>query len=176
MFASVSAEWCLPAADDDVTSPAVGDESTTSPIAYEYTLRCTADHAFATYTGRIGKWWDPRYSANAETMRAVTIESSVGGRVYATHSDIGDHDWGEVTVWEPGRRLVHTFTLAQDPRHPSEVTVEFVSGGGQGEAGTGCTVRFAHGGWTQANASAREKFGDWQVMLDRFAALADTDG
>jgi hypothetical protein len=45
-----------------------------------------------------------------------------------------------------------------------------------GEAGTGCTVRFAHGGWTEANASARKKFGDWPVMLARFAALADTDG
>jgi activator of Hsp90 ATPase-like protein len=91
--------------------------------------------------------------------------------VYATHGDIGEHDWGEVTVWEPGRRLVHTFTLAQDPLHPSEVAVEFVSGG----AGTACTVRFAHGGWTEANAEARKKFGDWQVMLDRFAALADSD-
>ena len=74
-----------------------------------------------------------------------------------------------------GRRLVHTFTLAQDPQHPSEVSVEFVPGEGQGEAGTGCTVRFAHGGWTEASAATRKKFGDWPVMLDRFAALAESD-
>ena len=30
-------------------------------------------------------------------------------------------------------------------------------------------MRFVHGGWTEANA--RPKFGDWRVMLDRFAAL-----
>jgi hypothetical protein len=43
--------------------------------------------------------------------------------------------------------------------------VEFVG------ARDGCTVRFAHGGWTEANAAARPKFGDWRVILDRFAAL-----
>jgi hypothetical protein len=141
------------------------DESTL-PITHDLVLACSADHAFATYTDRIAEWWDPRYTANAETLEAVTIEPRVGGRVYATHSDIGEHDWGEVTVWDPRRRLVHTFTLAQDPGHPSEVAVEFMATEG------GCDVRFAHGAWTEENVSDRKKFGDWPVMLDRFAALA----
>jgi Activator of Hsp90 ATPase homolog 1-like protein len=158
---------------DGSSIAAVNDEAT-SPIAYEYSLRCSAERAFETYTGRIGEWWDPRYTANAETLRAVMIEPRVGGRMYATHSDTGKDDWGEVAVWEPGRRLVHTFTLAQDPNHPSEVTVEFLPADGRG-AGSGCTLRFAHGGWTEANASVRKKFSDWPVMLDRFAALADSE-
>jgi uncharacterized protein YndB with AHSA1/START domain len=153
----------------------VSDENT-APIAHEYSLRCGAERAFAVYTERIGEWWDPRYTANAETLRTVTIEPKVGGRVYAVHGDLGKDDWGEVTVWEPGRRLVHTFSLAQDPRHPSEVAVEFVSSGSSGQASGGSTLRFAHGGWTEANVAAREKFGDWHVMLDRFAALADPNG
>jgi hypothetical protein len=145
----------------------------TSPIAHERSLLCSPRDAFAAYTDAIGEWWDPRYTANAETLQRVTIEPRVGGRVYAVHSDIGKHDWGEVSVWEPGRRLVHTFTLAQDPRHPSEVAVEFAL---EGEEGNGCTVRFAHGGWTEADVEARKKFGDWHVMLDRFAALSDSEG
>ena len=144
----------------------------TSPITHEYVVGCSAEEAFETYTGRIAEWWDPRYTANAETLEAVTIEPRVGGRVYATHGDIGDDEWGEVTVWESGRRLVHTFTLAQDPAHPSEVAVEFVPG----ELDTTCTVGFAHGGWTEANAAVRGKFSDWPVMLDRFAALAEGGG
>ncbi|HEY3185502.1 MAG TPA: SRPBCC domain-containing protein [Gaiellaceae bacterium] len=142
-------------------------DRTISPITHESPLGCSAEDAFAAYTGRIGEWWDARYTANAETLLGVTIEPFVGGRVYATHGDIGEHDWGEVTALASGRRLVHTFTLAQDPQHPSEVAVEFVPGG----AGAGSTMLFAHGGWTDANAGVREKFGDWQVMLDRFAAL-----
>jgi uncharacterized protein YndB with AHSA1/START domain len=148
----------------------VSDEST-SPITHEYPLRCSAEHAFAAYTGRIGEWWDPRYTANAETLMGVTIEPRVGGRVYAKHSDLGEDDWGEVTVWEPGRRLVHTFTLAHDPQHPSEVSVEFAP-----SDGTVCTLRFGHGGWREANVAVRKKFEDWPVMLDRFAALAESDG
>jgi hypothetical protein len=139
-----------------------------APIAFEYDLPCSPEAAFAAYT-RIGEWWDPRYTANADTLRDVTIEPRVGGRVVATHSDIGVDDWGEVTLWEPGRRLVHTFTLAQDREHPSEVAVEFAPGG------AGCLVNFAHGGWTVANVSDRKKFGDWPVLLDRFAALAASD-
>ena len=137
------------------------------PITQVYRLRCTAEHAFATYAGRIGEWWDPRYTANPETLLGVTIEPRVGGRVYATHSDVGEHDWGEVTVWEAGRRLVYTSALAQDAQHPSEITVEFAPDG------SGCKVEFAHGGWTEANVAVRAKFGDWRVLLDRFAALAD---
>jgi hypothetical protein len=100
-------------------------------------------------------------------LKGVTIEPRVGGRVYATHTDVGEDDWGVVTIWEPGHRLVHTFTLAQDPQHPSEVAVEF------GRLDTGCTVRFAHGGWTGANVETRKKFRDWRVMLDRLVAFAE---
>ena len=148
------------------------DESI-SPITYEYSLRPSPDEAFAAYTGGIGEWWDARYTANAETLLGVTIEPFVGGRVYATHSDMGEDEWGVVMVWEPGHRLVHTFTLAQDPQHPSEVAVEFLRLESNEEGVTGCTMQFAHGGWTNANAPARKKFGNWRVMLDRFVAFAD---
>ena len=139
----------------------------TAPHAFERTVGLSAEDAFQAYVGRIGEWWDPHYTANAETLQSVTIEPHAGGRVYATHSDLGRHDWGEVLVWEPGRRLVHSFTLAQDPEHPSQVAVEFEDRDG------GSVLRFAHGGWTEANAADRDKFGDWPVMLDRFSALAE---
>jgi hypothetical protein len=35
-------------------------------------------------------------------------------------------------------------------------------------------MRFEHGGWTDANESARSKFGDWPRILDRCVALAGT--
>jgi Activator of Hsp90 ATPase homolog 1-like protein len=87
--------------------------------------------------------------------------------VYAAHTDVGELDWGQVTVWERGGRLVHTFTLAQDPGHPTEVVVEFEP------SDTGSVVRHAHGGWNEDNVADRKKFGDWPVLLDRFAALAE---
>lgn len=137
-------------------------------ITYEYALRCTADEAFDVYTRRIGEWWDPRYTANADTLETVVIQPLLGGRVFARHTDVGDDEWGEVTAWEPGHRVVHTFALAQDPAHPSEVEVVFEPGDGHA-----CTMRFAHGGWNEANASDRPKFGDWPVILESYVALLE---
>jgi hypothetical protein len=137
-----------------------------SPHRFERALPLGAAEAFAVYVDRIGEWWDPRYTANADSLVGVTIEQQVGGRAYAMHSDMGRDDWGEILVWEPGLRLVHTFTLAQDPAHPSEISAEFEDRGG------GSVLQFAHGGWTVENARDRAKFGEWPLLLDRFAALA----
>jgi hypothetical protein len=141
---------------------------TVEPITHEVRVATNAEAAFSVYTGQIGEWWDRRLTANPDTLQTVTIETRVGGRVYAKHSDLGDHEWGVVTVCEPGHRLAHSFTLAQDPEHPTEVVVDFIA-----DADEGSVVRFTHRGWTDSNAVDREKFTEWSTLLDRFAALAD---
>ena len=49
------------------------------PISHEYVLRSDPAHVFATYTTQIGRWWDPRYTANPATFESVTIEPWVSG-------------------------------------------------------------------------------------------------
>jgi hypothetical protein len=83
------------------------DEST-SAITFECSLRCTAEHAFATYMAGSASGGTVLHG-DAETLQAVTIEP------------------------------------------------------------------LPHGGWTEASAAVREKFGDWPVLLDRFVELADSD-
>lgn len=139
------------------------------PIVHEFDLDCAPERAFEVYAYRIGEWWDPAYTANPQTLETVTIEPAVGGRVFATHREDGEHDWGRVTAWEPGRRLAYTSTLAQDQRRPSEVTVQFVP------KGDGCHVRFEHGGWHEDNLAERMKFTEWPVILDRFATAANAN-
>jgi uncharacterized protein YndB with AHSA1/START domain len=137
------------------------------PIVEAYELRCSPDTAFAVYAGRIGEWWHPNYTANPDTLQVVTIEPGVGGRVYESHRGGDEIDWGRVTVWEPGRRLVYTTNLAQPAGRSSEITVRF-------EAATaGTRMTFAHGGWNERNAADRAKFREWRVILDRYAALAN---
>jgi hypothetical protein len=139
-----------------------------APIVHEYPLRCSAERAFEVFTARIGAWWHPEYTADPTTLRGVTIEPRVGGRVYATHEgDPAGDGWGQVLVWEPGRRVVYSSTLAQSAEHPSEISVSFTP------RGDGCWVRFEHGGWDDGNAADRRKFTDWRRILDRFATLAD---
>jgi len=85
------------------------------------------------------------------------------------------HDVSELALLT--RILQRAITTDQlPPENPGivelgdEVAVEFVPA-----EGDSCLLRFAHGGWTEANAAVRSKFGDWRVLLDRFAALAHSD-
>jgi hypothetical protein len=139
------------------------------PIVHERVVACHATEAFAAYVD-IGTWWPPTYTANADTLETVVLDPYVGGRIGAVHTDLGRHDWGEVTAWDPGHRVAHSFTLAQDPEQPSHVEVTF----DDREHG-GCRVRHVHGGWTAATAEVRARFGDWPTLLDRAFAAFEPD-
>jgi len=136
----------------------------TEPIVVTLELATTAERAYAAYVA-IGSWWDPLYTRNPNTLRAITIDPRVHGRVVAHHSD-GDDDWGEVTRWDPPRALAYTTNLAQDGAAASTIEVTFVSTGDR------TIVRFEHGGWTAANSHVRHKFHEWPRLLARFAAHA----
>jgi uncharacterized protein YndB with AHSA1/START domain len=139
---------------------------TLEPITFAYQLACSPSRAFITYVDRIGEWWPATHTRDASTLVTVQIEPRVGGRVYASHLD-GEDVWGEVSAYEPGVRLRYTFGLAQPvDEAPSEITVTFA------RFLDGCAVEFAHGGWHPGNAPFRAKFGEWRLLLDRYAALA----
>ena len=66
-----------------------------------------------------------------------------------------------------------TFTLAQDPEHPSTLSIRLEPTGANGRRHPGSRVHFAHGGWTAGNVAGRARFTEWSILLDRFAAVAD---
>ena len=140
-----------------------------APIRHEYVLSVPPQDAFDAYVEHIGQWWDPSYSPDADGYRGLTIEPSVGGRVYLVDASMGEVVWGEVLEIEPGALVVHTSSLGQDRAHPSRVSVRFVP-----LDGGGTRVEFEHGGWSADNAGYRHKFTDWPVMLDRYAAFVAT--
>lgn len=138
-----------------------------APLTHEIQLSTTPDHAFEVYVSRFGEWWNPLYTAHPDTFSGATIEPFVGGRVFGSHEPEGDYEWGRVTAFEPGLLLRYESTLAQPSEAPSEITVQFHA------THTGCRVTFDHGGWNPINGAFREKFGDWPLMLARFAELAE---
>lgn len=134
-------------------------------IVENYALACSADHAFAVYTERIGEWWHPEYTADGDTFESVTIEPRVGGRVVERHTDGREVEWGRVEAWEPGEQLAYTFSLALPAGHLSVVNVRFGQLGAEES-----DVTFAQAGWTDSADAA--KFTEWRQILDRFAELA----
>ncbi|MGI8900221.1 MAG: SRPBCC domain-containing protein [Nocardioides sp.] len=136
------------------------------PITETVTVTCTSATAFDVFTGRIGEWWPPSYSPDPDTLDTVVIEPVIGGRVFIRMVDAAEHDFGEVTSWRPDEMYAQTWTLAQDPEHPSSLTVTFTP------TGNGCEVRLQHGGWHEGNAAYRDKFGDWALILAQYAETA----
>jgi uncharacterized protein YndB with AHSA1/START domain len=135
---------------------------TLEPIVHELSLPVEPERAFAAFVA-IGRWWDPRYTRDAETLVDVVIEPRVGGRILALHRD-GEDEWGRVAAYDPPHELAVTWTLAQRGAPASAVSVRF------SPAPAGTTVRFEHGGWTAANAHARTTFSEWHQLLDRYVA------
>lgn len=142
--------------------------TTLEPIVHEYDVTTPAEQAFDVFVGRTREWWRGIFCAKDDTHLGAVIEPRVGGRVYHAFSDQPDDVWGEVTAIDPPRLLVHSFWLAHDATHPSQITVRFEPS----DAGT--HVRFEHGGWHNGNASYRSKYQEWPAILDRYAALAST--
>jgi len=141
------------------------------PIELTYELGCTAEEAFDAFTRRIDEWWHPAYAPDG--LDRVEIDGGVGGRASMHLAGGTTYPWGTVTVWEPPRHYAQTFTLAQDPEHPSTLEVRIEPTRTHGRRHPGSRVHFAHGGWTPGNVAGRARFTEWGILLDRFAAVAD---
>jgi uncharacterized protein YndB with AHSA1/START domain len=99
----------------------------------------------------------------------VVLQEGVGGRIYERTTDGVEHEWGEVTAWEPPARLVYRWYLGTDPAQATEVEIRFLA---QGAAAT--RIEIEHHGWERLGASAgqwrdRNRAG-WQTLLPHFAA------
>jgi hypothetical protein len=150
-----------PVSGDAVPRPS----ESAGPIEHSYDLDCAPETAFDAFTRRIGDWWHPAYAPDG--MTGIHVAPAVGGPVMMRLADGSAYQWGTVTSWDRPGHYAQTFTLAQDPEHPS--TLEVTIGARDG----GCTVHFAHGGWTPGNLAGRARFTEWPILLDRFAAVAE---
>jgi uncharacterized protein YndB with AHSA1/START domain len=140
-----------------------------------FDVACSAEHAFHAWTSGIAAWWPPDHKASGDPSSVVVLQGAVGGRIYERTSEGVEHEWGEVTVWEPPARLAYRWHLGRDPDAATEVDVTFLA------RGTGETkVEIEQRGWEQFGAAAeqwrdRNSFG-WQAVIPYFIrAMQDGD-
>jgi hypothetical protein len=141
----------------------------TPPLRISFDVACPAEHAFALWTSRIGTWWPLDHTVTGEPGLAVVLEGGVGGRIYERTAAGTEHDWGQVTVWDPASRLAYLWHLGQDRSQATEVDIRFVA---RGEGDT--RVEIEHRGWERLGTTAdawrdRNQIG-WQTLLPHFAA------
>ena len=111
------------------------------PLRISFEVSCSPEHAFSTWTQRATLWWPPAHTASHDPDAEIVFDPRVGGRIYERTAAGDEIDWGEITVWEPPRRLVYLWHIATDRGSATEVEIGFV------EHGDKTRVQIEHRGW-----------------------------
>lgn len=143
------------------------------PIRLSFELACPADHAFEVWTGRIAQWWPADHTASGEADTTVVLEPRSGGRIFERTAAGDEHEWGEVTIWEPPTRLGYLWHLRRDRADATEVEIRFLD---RGDATT--MVEIEHRGWealgTEGEASRDRNRGGWATLLPYFIGATES--
>ena len=142
--------------------------STLEPLRKSVTVKKPQREAFALFTEGVATWWPLRtHSVFEDDAVTCVFESGKGGRIFERTMAGAEHDWGEVTIWEPPTRLGYLWHLRQDPAVPSEVEIRFVP---EGQART--RVEIEHRGWERLGADAQtwrdRNLGGWSTLLPHY--------
>lgn len=142
------------------------------PLRLAFDVRAPADHAFAVWTGDIGRWWPADHTTTGERDLSVTLEPLVGGRIYERTQDGREFDWGEILVWEPPERFIYTWHLRRTPEEATEVEIRFVPTGADATR-----VEIEHRGWERLGSEGptwRERnLGGWTTLLPHYVAAIE---
>jgi uncharacterized protein YndB with AHSA1/START domain len=137
--------------------------------------RAQAD-VFRFYTEHYGKWWPLKtHSIGGEKAINAVMEPGKGGRLYEVWSDGSIKPYGEVRVWEPPHRVVHSWHVGHPPGEASEVELRFIA-----LSANETQVELEHRNWETMSgdkaAEVRERYNyGWNaVFIDRFGSYAAT--
>jgi Activator of Hsp90 ATPase homolog 1-like protein len=143
----------------------------TEPLRLAFTVRCPAAGAFATWAEDFSRWWPLSHSASGAAV-AVVLEPQVGGRIFERTSAGTEIPWGEVTVWEPPRRLGYLWHLRRDRADATDVEITFLD---QGDGTT--RVEIEHTGWERLGADAgpwrQRNERAWQSLIPHYTEVAE---
>jgi uncharacterized protein YndB with AHSA1/START domain len=139
------------------------------PIRIAFDVAAPPEHAFEVWTARISQWWPADHTVTVEADLTVVLEGRAGGRIFERTRDGVEHDWGEVTVWDPPTRLAYLWHLRRDRAEATEVEIHFVD---RGDATT--RVEIEHRGWERLGAEGESwrdrNQGGWSTLLPHYEA------
>jgi hypothetical protein len=139
------------------------------PIHIAFDVASPPGHAFEVWTSRISRWWPADHTVTGEAGLTVILEGRPGGRIFERSLDGTEHEWGEITVWEPPTRLAYLWHLRRDRVDATEVEIRFVDLGDETTR-----VEIEHRGWerlgTDGGSWRDRNEGGWATLLPHYRA------
>jgi activator of Hsp90 ATPase-like protein len=144
------------------------------PLRYSFEVKCPVEHAFDVWTARASQWWPKASTISQSDGLEVVFEGREGGRIFERTPAGQEIEWGEITVWEPPRRLGYLWHIATDRASATEVEIRF----SELEAEK-TRVEIEHRGWEKLGERGPgwrdTNRGGWEGTLPYFMAACTHD-
>ena len=142
------------------------------PLRVDFEVACPREHAFATWGERFAQWWPADHTTTGATSSEIVFEPHIGGRVFERTATGEEVDFGEITIWEPPRRLGYLWHIRRDRADATDVEISFV----QQDDGT-TRVEIVHSGWERLGSDGvawreRNKKG-WATLIPYYKETAE---
>lgn len=137
------------------------------PIVIEFEASCSPQHAFELWTSRPGLWWPKSHTLSQEAVSEILFEPLVGGRIHEVDVSGVEHDWGEITLWDPPHRVDYLWHLFFDRSEATNVSVTFTA------TEAGVRVRLEQSGFDRLPADVgiprrNRTEGAWQELTELY--------
>ena len=144
------------------------------PLKLSFDVACSPDHAFTMWTTEISTWWPSDHTVSGRADLEVFLQGRVGGRIFERTSDGIEHEWGEVTRWDPPARLSYRWHLHHDRAEATDVDIHFLP------RGDATRIEIEHRGWERlGTVGAERREGNrkgWDGLLPHFVAAVEQGG
>jgi hypothetical protein len=139
------------------------------PLRFSFSVECPVEHAFDVWTTRTSTWWPKTSTISHADGLEVIFEGREGGRIFERTPAGQEIEWGEITVWEPPRRLRYLWHIATDRASATEVEITFSDLGDETTL-----VKIEHRGWEKLGERGPDwrdtNLGGWDGTLPYFIA------
>lgn len=145
-----------------MTMQATGIEA----IRKSVTVPLPVEKAFRLFTDGVNSWWPvATHSIGHEDVENVTFDPD-GKRVYERLTDGTEHDWADISAWEPPNRFLLAWRVNPE-KIGTEVEVRFSADGDE------TRVDLEHRGWEKRGATERADYdGGWDFVLGKYVGAA----
>jgi len=139
------------------------------PLRLSFVVDCPVEHAFDVWTVKTARWWPVTHTVTSEQGLEVVFEGRLGGRIFERTPAGMEVDWGQITIWEPPRRLGYLWHIRTDRADATEVEITFQD---EGQAWT--RVDIEHRGWERLGSRGPRwrdvNLGGWNGVLPHYQA------